>query len=379
MTRPIVCWCALLGLATGGAARAQPPKRLPIIAGNGLVQVLVDVDGTVKTWGNPHAMDPSPSLGDGVKPSAAPDVRSPRPLAGVRDVVGAAVAVTHVLLLKGDGTVLAWGENDSCELGTGDDKTRLSPVAVPGLRGVVEVAASTGVSGAVLSDGSVWSWGGRDDCAIGPTKVEGLTGVKRLSLDGSSALALKDDGTVWGWGKNGSGGLCDGTKEPRLHPVQAKDISNAVDLAIGGNSIVVLADGTVRACGSNVDAALGDFSGAREHLTPFHVPGVSGVRSVRSDGATTIVQLRDLTLRGWGNGYYGSLGDGHGDRPTTRPVAPIGVGPVLAHYTSGSGSYAIRADGTVMVWGIPAAPGGKTEFVLTPIPGFKVALDEVAR
>ena len=289
MTKTFACWCALLSLAAAGTARAQSPKRLPIIAGNGLVHVLVEVDGTVKTWGDPAAMDPSPSLGDGVKPSATREVKSPRPLPGVGDVVGATVAVTHILLLKRDGTVLAWGENDSCELGTGDDKTRLAPVPVPGLRGVTEVAAAAGVSGAVLSDG------------------------------------------------------------------------------------------TVRMCGSNADAALGDFSGVKEHLTPFQVPGVTGVRSARSDGSTTIVQLNDGTLRGWGNGYYGSLGDGHGDRTTARPAAPIGVGPVLAHYTSGSGSYAIRADGTVMVWGIPAAPGGKTDFVLTPIPGFKVALDPVAK
>ena len=375
MTRTFACWCALVGLAAAGTARAQSPKRLPIIAGNGLVHVLVEVDGTVKTWGNPAAMDPSPSLGDGVKPSATPEVRSPRPLPGVGDVVGAAVAVTHVLLLKRDGTVLAWGENDSCELGTGDDKTRLAPVPVAGLRGVTQVAASESVSGAVLSDGTVWLWGGRDGCDKRPAKVEGLTGVKQLSLDGNSALVRKDDGTVWGWGRNGSGGLCDGTKEARLNPVQAKGISNAVDVTIGGNSIIVLADGTVRMCGNNADAALGDFSGVKEHLTPFQVPGVTGVRSARSDGSTTIVQLNDGTLRGWGNGYYGSLGDGHGDRTTARPAAPIGVGPVLVHYTSGSGSYAIRSDGTVMVWGIPAAPGGKTDFVLTPIPGFKVALE----
>ncbi len=173
MTRTFACWCALFGLAAAGTARAQSPKRLPIIAGNGLVHVLVDVDGTVKIWGSPASMDPSPSLGDGVKPSATPAVKSPRPLPGVRDVVGAAVAVTHILLLKRDGTVLAWGENDSCELGTGDDKTRLAPVPVPGLRGVTQVAAAESVSGAVLADGTVWLWGGRTTAPKGPRRSKG--------------------------------------------------------------------------------------------------------------------------------------------------------------------------------------------------------------
>ena len=156
-----------------------------------------------------------------------------------------------------------------------------------------------------------------------------------------------------------------------------KGITNAVTLAVSDNSIVVLADGTVRMCGTNSDGVLGDPSpSVAEHLTPFHVPGATGVRSARMDRGTTIVQLADGTLRGWGVGYHGALGDGHGDQLSSKPHAPIGLGTVLAHYLSGNASYAIRPDGTVMVWGIPAAPGGKTEFVLTPIPAFTVKLSE---
>jgi hypothetical protein len=140
----------------------------------------------------------------------------------------------------------------------------------------------------------------------------------------------------------------------------------------------VLADGTVRTCGSNLDGQLGDFRpGVKEHLTPFPVPGVTGARSAITNGGTTIVHLQDGTLIGWGNGYYGALGDGHGDRPSSRPHAPIGLGPVLAHYMSGNTSYAIRADGTVMVWCTPAPPGEKTEFILTPRPAdFTVKLND---
>jgi hypothetical protein len=114
------------------------------------------------------------------------------------------------------------------------------------------------------------------------------------------ALALKDDGTVWGWGTNENGELCDGTKEHRLRPVQMKGIANAVTAVVNNNSIVVLTDGTVRMCGSNSDGVLGDLAPrVSEHLTPFQVPGVTGVRSARMDRSTTIVQLADGTLRGW--------------------------------------------------------------------------------
>ena len=371
----------IIGIVAGVGVRAQTPKRLPIIVGNGLVNVLVELDGTVKTWGNPAGLDPSPPLGNGIRASDQPGVKSPQALPGVRDVVDASVGVAHVLLLKGDGSVLAWGDNDECELGTGTNKRSLVPVPVPGLRGVTQITASAWVSAAVLSDGTVWMWGQTAPklCINVPTKVEGLAGVKRLAFDGDSALVLKDDGTVWGWGGNKRGGLCDGTTERRMNPVQVKGIEAAVDVALEGNSIIVLADGTVRMCGSNTDGGLGDPAKAvKQHLTPFRVPGLTGVRSARTSAGSTIVQLADGTLRAWGNGWYGALGDGHGDSSSATPRAPIGLGPVLAHYMSLSTSYAIRADGTLMAWGgLLAPPGSKTEFILTPSPAaFTVKLSE---
>ena len=132
-----------------GALHAQAPtKRLPVIVGNGLVNILVEVDGSVKTWGNPGAMDPSVSLGDGVKPSATREVKSPRVLPGVTGVASASVGVSHALLLKRDGTILAWGDNDSCQLGNGTDKATNAPLPVVGIRSATEVATGEGVSAA---------------------------------------------------------------------------------------------------------------------------------------------------------------------------------------------------------------------------------------
>jgi len=374
---------ALAGAAFGGALRAQTPGRLPVIAGNDLVHVLVELDGTVKTWGDPKRMSTSPSLGDGLKPGA--EVVEPRLLDGVRDIVDAVAGKTQVLLLKRDGTVLAWGYNSECEVGTGDGKRTYAPVPIAGLRHVKQIAAGTNVSGAVLEDGTVWLWGWgqkgqlanglwgwQTPCAPVPTKVEGLTGVKQLSLGDVSAVALKDDGTVWGWGTNKNGELCDGTTEHRPRPAPMPGIANAVSAVVNYNTIIVLADGTVRMCGLNEHNALGDpAEEGGSHLTPYKVPGLAGVRSARMNHTTTIVQLKDGSLRGWGMGYYGALGDGGYGAFGATPHAPTGLGPVLVHYMSGTASYAIRADGTVMVWCIPVR-GTEADFVLVPKPLFRL-------
>jgi alpha-tubulin suppressor-like RCC1 family protein len=72
----------------------------------------------------------------------------------------------HVLALRADGTVWAWGVDDKGQLGNGVSETdSLVPVQVVGpgghgkLTGVVGVAAGGGFSLARRADGSVWAWG----------------------------------------------------------------------------------------------------------------------------------------------------------------------------------------------------------------------------
>lgn len=55
-----------------------------------------------------------------------------------------------------------------------------------------------------------------------------------------------------------------------------------------------------------------------------------------------------------------------------KPHAPIGLGPVLAHFYASNEDYAIRADGTVMGWGFYT--GGGKEWVPIPVPVFKTKL-----
>lgn len=369
----------LIGVAYAAAAHAQAPKRLPMIFGEMGVNWIVEVDGTVKTWGAPT---PDGSyFGDGTNDGRHRKI--PVAIPGLNDIAGGAAARSHTLLVKRDGTVLAWGRNEgNCELGVKDDRKRLSPIPVNGIRDAVQVAANETMSAAVLADGTVRVWGspeggmfangkaGRDqDCIPTPVAIEGLTGVKKLALD-TSALVLKQDGTVWGWGNNDDGQLCDGTTERRLRPTQMKGITNAVDIFIDArNSIVVLADGTVRMCGTNIEGAMSTAPKGVRHVTPFMIPGI---KTAVSAASTSMVRLKDGTLLGWGYGMHGSLGDGFVDKVIPKPHAPIGLGPALANFYASNEGYAIRADGTVMAWGFYT--GGAKEWALIPVPVFKAKL-----
>ncbi len=381
---------SLVVVCAAGDARGQSLRPLPIIAGNDRVHVLVELDGRVKTWG-----EPVDYLSLGVGDNKSPAVTVPTTLPGVSGIVAASVGTQQVLLLTSTGTVVGWGSNSDCEVGTGDFKRSYTPVPITKLRGVRQIVAGAKVSGAVLTDGTVWmwglaqkghlgdgTWGYATPCASIPKQVEGLTGVTQLAIGEVSVLALKSDGTVWGWGTNAKGELCDGTREHVLRPAQMKGIAGATFVAVDANSIIVLADGTVRMCGNNDMGALGDANAPDNvaetdpkafHLTPFKVPGIAGVRSASTHGRTTFVHLKDGTLRGWGMGYQGRLGDGQGEEFGPELKTPIRLGPVLAHYQCGLPSYAIRADGTVLAWGGVVLSTSK-KFILVPTPVFNVTL-----
>lgn len=353
-----------------------PLRRLPLVAGALGVNVIVETDGTVKSWGAPQG-DGS-YLGDGSDGSR----KRPAEIPGVSGIVDAAVGPGHTLLLQRDGTVLTWGRNRGCELTVKDDRKRLTPFQVPGIRNAVQVAAGHLFSAAVLSDGRVMVWGSNDggflangksggDCQLQPVPVEGLSGVKRIAI-ANSVIVLKDDGTVWGWGVNRNGELCDGTTEKRYRPVQMKGIANAVDVDIAANaSAVVRADGTVWRCGMNSTSEMAKKKEPEsvKYTTPQQMPGIATAVAVRVGGSTAMVRLKDGTLLGWGLGIFGALGNGRIEGDSAKPTAPLRLGPVLEHYWASNSAYALKADGMMMAWAFYIGDeGGGREWQLTPRP-----------
>lgn len=77
------------------------------------------------------------------------------------------------LVLKGDGTVWAWGSNATGNLGDGTTSRRLTPTQVNGLTGVV--ALTTGFNHILVAkdDGTLWAWGNQSSGEFG----NGMTGV----------------------------------------------------------------------------------------------------------------------------------------------------------------------------------------------------------
>jgi hypothetical protein len=171
-------------------------------------------------------------------------------LTGVRDFSAGGV---HSVAVKDDGTAWAWGDNSSGQLGDGTLTNRTQPMQVPGLTNVTKVSAGpsyTPYTLALKSDGTVWAWGDNSSGQLGdgttssrssPVPVRGLEDVIEISAGGSHALARKSDDNVWGWGANESGQLGDGTTDSRPLPVRVSAISSPRPSARAGHPTTVTA------------------------------------------------------------------------------------------------------------------------------------------
>jgi alpha-tubulin suppressor-like RCC1 family protein len=92
-------------------------------------------------------------------------------LAGVTGIAaGGGLGNLHSLAVQADGTVLAWGSNANGQVGTGNNTSSTVPVEVTGLgsgSGVSAVSAAIALSFALKSDGSVLAWGDSSSGELG--------------------------------------------------------------------------------------------------------------------------------------------------------------------------------------------------------------------
>src|SRR5690606_25409491 len=95
----------------------------------------------------------------------------------------------HSLVLKEDGTVVAWGRNTAGQSTVPAD-----------LADVVDIDAGFQFSLALQSDGTVVAWGNM-------TVPDGLTDVVDIDAGYSHAMALREDGSVVVWMNGGGTGL----------------------------------------------------------------------------------------------------------------------------------------------------------------------------
>ena len=275
-----------------------------------------------------------------------------------------AVGYDHMLLLKSDGTVWAWGGNGSGQLGIGNAIPSATPVQVPGLNGVVDIVAREGgLSMALKADGTVWIWGANSDDLTGvatfggvfnnvPVRVSNLGAMTAIAaaMDGATAFATDATGKVWAWGNNNSGELGDGKTARRPTPVPVAGLDGVVQMAnTPAQASALRSDGTVFSWGYN---AMGDalrtgqnVGGSAAAAALANLPKLSAVAGINSNATGLFMGLDTQgTVLAWGDTNSGLI-NCHQDIGNvavsllTQPYSPAGLTQVKQ--IAGGGLYAL--------------------------------------
>ena len=200
-------------------------------------------------------------------------------------------------------TVKHWGtffgalEGENYDLAT-------SPVAltVPGT--VAEIGSSNSTEYALLTNGSLYAWGLGTQGELGdgstansltePVRVRFPPGVKIAyiptdAMPYDTGLAVDTTGHAWGWGENGGGEFCLGNRRSHTTPVELP-LSGVTALAGASHHAVYDADGTVYACGQNLEGTLGDGSWSNS-TRPRKVADLDGASVTKLIGPVLIAAI----------------------------------------------------------------------------------------
>jgi alpha-tubulin suppressor-like RCC1 family protein len=260
-----------------------------------------------------------------------------------------------------DGTARCVGRNQFGQLGDGTMTNSSGLVPVSGLTTATRVAAGDEFACALLADGTARCWalgekgqrggGTFDQMSLVPVAVSGLTNAVSLAAGYNHACALLADGTARCWGDNVDGQLGDpSTPTGSSVPVTVSGLNAATAIATGAfHTCAVLTDRTLRCWGQNDQGQLGD--GTRTNsFRPVPVAGVTGVTAVSGGAVHTCAALTNGTVQCWGENEFGQLGDGT-TMSSSMPVQVVGITGAVAISAGWRHACAALQDGTVRCWG----------------------------
>lgn len=257
--------------------------------------------------------------------------------------------------------IACWGENENSQIGSGSfEIVVVWPEIVawfndPQPSTITSVVTGGEFAAALLADGSVYGWGKGSDGStynmfgnsvttefpVVSTQVDG-TFITSLTAGFNSMCGVTAAGGAVCWGDNDYGQLGNGTTTPTWISDTAVPVSGmssgVASLQASEYSVCALSStGGVQCWGANQFGQLGDGS-TTDSTTPVQVVGLTSGVTVLGDMAsihfladteqagTAIVVTSNGTVRTWGEGTSGQLGDG-GTSNTSSPVSVTDSGP----------------------------------------------------
>ncbi len=251
----------------------------------------------------------------------------------------------HNLLISLNDSLYAFGENVDGAIGDG---TNVNVVSAKALN-IKAIGVGTGYNYSfyIKTDSTIMATGSNTngELGIGNTTTKNVwtalniaSSIHFRQVTGSAdhALAVTGSGLVYAWGANDHGEIGDGNtgggNKQRTSPTQVQVTSNqnltnikkvaagspSNDNSAGGHSLALSNDGTVWAWGLNSSGQLGDNS-TSDKTRAVQVRAIGGaansvlsnVIDIAASGSSSFALLSDSTVVSWGENGGGQLGSGN--------------------------------------------------------------------
>ena len=289
-------------LGTNNTTNYSSPKQIGALTSwlqvsGAYTTAAIKTDGTLWTWG--YAAQGQNGLGNTSQYNSPKQVGI---LTNWRQVSVSGDQNNHVLAVKTDNTLWAWGYNGNGQLGTSNTTNYSSPKQIGASAIWSAVAAGYYFSLAVDTSGKLWAWGYNSYGMLGINNATGYSSPKQVGFltnwsgqlytgNQYSSGAIKTDGTLWMWGYNGYGELGTNNTTTYSSPKQVGALTTWRQLGIGQYTSVqhtlgITADGKLWAWGYNGNGQLGtsnttNYSSPKQIGTSsnWHAIGVSGQSS----------------------------------------------------------------------------------------------------
>jgi prepilin-type N-terminal cleavage/methylation domain-containing protein len=333
---------------SGGGSSYPTPRKL---AGtwasaktNSRHSLAIKPDGTLWSWGVNHRGQ----LGNGTKD---PDATTPHPTPsqiGTATWSSVFVGNDTSFALKSDGSLYAWGVNYFGQVGNTTNNTNYNGVSTPTQIPGTWKTIATGLEYTlgIKSDGTLWAWGRNQSgqlatstTAMGgdvphPTPIQiGTSTWTNIAAANYTSYGIKSDGTLWAWGANAQGQLGNGTSAGGSFPTPSQIPGSWTSITAGSDQALgIKSDGTLWAWGRNYFGQLGNATNVGTNNgngTPTQIAGnwidaAGGVNysvGIKSDG----------TVWGFGYNYYGQQGNTTSNQTGTANTSPIQIPGFVAN------------------------------------------------
>ena len=314
-------------------------------------------DGTIKCWGAGE----SGQLGNG---GFNANELTPVAVSGIDNATQVSSGGQHTCALLDDGSIKCWGNDLHGQLGDGGAAINQSvPVVVTGITNAIQISAGGYHSCALLSGGAIKCWGLGAFGQMGngaldgnnplPVDVTGITNATQISVGGGHSCALLSDAGVKCWGGGGQGQMGDGNfTEKQSLPVAVSGITDAIQLTAGyDHNCVTLSDNSLKCWGFGAYGQLGDGNSVNASL-PVSVSGISNAAMVSGGAYHTCVKLSDGAANCWGMGQMGQMGDGNATPTQLLPVVVSNISGAAQISAGGLHSCALFSEGNIKCWGM---------------------------